>query len=63
MSNKVNYGLETVLCRTPLFLANLPKEYKLASYLGESKRKVKDWKCEAYVCWLCQTYHQNIGYI
>ena len=39
LSNKsrrtVNYGLETICYRTPLLLANLPREYKFANSLKE----------------------------
>ena len=49
--------------KTPLLWANLLDEYKLASSLGEFKRKTKDLKCKTLVCWLCQTYHQGMGYI
>lgn len=49
--------------KTPLLWANLLDECKLASSLGEFKRKTKDLKCKTLVCWLCQTYHQGMGYI
>ena len=67
LSNKsrrtVNYGLETICYKTPFLLANLPPEYKFANYLNIFKRKIKNWKGENYLCWLCKTYVRELGYI
>ena len=67
LSNKsrrtVNYGLETICYRTPFLLANLPPEYKFANSLNIFKRKLKNWKVENYLCWLCKTYVRELGYI
>ena len=56
-------GLETVKYRTPLFWANLPEKYKTAISLNSFKTKIKAWKCETCICRLCQTYHQNFGFL
>ena len=37
---------------------NLNQKYKL-----EFKSKIKSWKCDTYVCWLCQPFFQNLGFI
>ena len=67
LSNKsrraVNYGLETICYETPFLLANLPPEYKFANYLNIFKRKIKNWKGENYLRWLCKTYVRELGYI
>ena len=67
LSNKsrsaVNYGLETICYITPFLLANLPPECKFANYLNIFKRKIKNWKGENYLCWLCKTYVRELGYI
>ena len=67
LSNKsrraVNYGLETICYKTPFLLANLPPEYKFANYLNIFKRKIKNWKRENYLCWLCKKYVRELGYI
>ena len=59
----VRYGLHTVKYRTPLLWANLPEKYKTATSLNSFKTKIKAWKCETCVCRLCQTYHQNLGFL
>ena len=59
----LRYGLETVKYRTPLVRANLPEKYKTATSLNSSKTKIKAWKRGTCVCWLCQTYHQNLGFL
>ena len=59
----VRYGSETISSRTPLFWANLPEEYKLANSLSEFKSKIKSWKCDTCICWLCQSFLQNLGFI
>ena len=59
----VNYYLETICYRTSFLLANLPPEYKFASYLNIFKRKIKNWKRENYLYWLCKTYVRELGYI
>ena len=59
----VKYGLETVKYRTSLLWANLPGKYKAATSLNSFNTKIKTWKCETCVCWLCQTYHQNLGFL
>ena len=53
----------TVKYRIPLLWANLPEKYKTSTSLNSSKTKIKAWKCETWVCWLCQTYHQNLGFL
>ena len=58
----VRYGLETVKYSTPLLWANLPENYKTTS-LKSFKTKIKTWKCETCACRLCQTYHQNLGFL
>ena len=67
LSNKsrgtVNYGLETICYRTLFLLTNLPPEYKFANSLNIFKRKMKNWKGENYLCWLCKTYVRELGYI
>ena len=67
LSNKgrraVNYGLETICYITPFLLANLPPEYKFANYLNIFNRKIRNWKGENYLCWLCKTYVRELGYI
>ena len=59
----VRYGLETEKYRTPLLWANLRENYKTAASLNSFKTKIKAWKCETCVCRLCQTYHQNLGFL
>ena len=59
----VRYGLETVKYRTPLLWANLTGKYKTTTSLNSFKTKIKTWKCETCVCRLCQTYHQNLGFL
>ena len=59
----VRYGLETVKYRTPLLWANLLEKYKTATSLNSFKTKIKTWKCETCVFRLCQTYHQNLGFL
>ena len=59
----VRCGLETVKYRTPLLWANLPEKYKTAASLKSFKTKIKTPKCETCVCRLCQTYHQNLGFL
>ena len=59
----VRHGLDTVKYRTPLLWANLPEKYKTATSLNSFKTKIKAWKCETCVCRLCQTYHQNLGFL
>ena len=67
LSNKsrrtVNYGLGTICYKTPFLLANLLPEYKFANYLNIFKRKIKKWKGENYMCWLCKTYVKELGYV
>ena len=40
----------------------LPEEYKLANSLSEFKSKIKSWKCDTCVCWLCQSFLQKIRF-
>ena len=49
--------------RAPLLWANLLKKYKTATSLDNFKTKIKTWKCETCACRLCQTYHQNLGFL
>ena len=56
----VRYGLETMKYRTPLLLPDLPGKCKTTTSLNSFKIKIKTWKCETWVCRLCQTYHQNL---
>ena len=59
----VRYGLETMKYRTPLLLADLPGKCKTTTSLNSFKIKIKTWKCETWVCRLCQTYHQNLVFL
>ena len=59
----VGYGLKTVKYRTPLPWANLLEKYQTATSLNSIKTKNKRWKCETCFCQLCQTYHQNLGFL
>ena len=59
--NTVRYGLETAKYRIPLLWVNLPEKHKTTTYLNSFKTKIKTWKCETWVCQLCQTYQQNLG--
>ena len=59
----VRYSLEMVKYGTPLLWENLPEKYKTATSLNSFKTKIKAWKCETCVCRLCQTYHQNLGFL
>ena len=59
----VRYGLETIKYITLLFWANLPDIYKTATSLNSFKAKNKTWKFETCVCQLCQSYHQNCGFL
>ena len=61
--NTVNYGLETVTYRAPVFWAKLPSEYKLAGSLAAFKSKIKSWKCEICTCRLCKECQPSLGYI
>ena len=67
LSNKsrrtVNYALETICYRTPFLLVNLPPEYKFTNSLNIFKRKIKNWKGENDLCWLCKTYVRELGYV
>ena len=59
----VRYGSEAIFYRTPLLWPNLLDEYKLAHSLKEFKSKIKTWKYDASVCWLCRPFIQNLGFI
>ena len=48
--------LEALSYRTPLRLAICQMNIILASSLGEFKKKIKDWKCET---WVCLLYHSH----
>ena len=49
----VKYGIETVMYQAPFFWMNLQSEYKNAEFLEEFKSKIKTWKCDFCLCWLC----------
>ena len=49
----VKYGIETVMYQAPFLLANLQSEYKNAKLIEEFKSKIKTWKCDFCLCWLC----------
>ena len=59
----VRHGLEVVKYRTPLVWSNLPEKQKTATSLNSFKTKIKAWKRGRCVCRLCQTYHQNLGFL
>ena len=59
----VNYGIETISNRTPFIWANLPNESKLATSLNDFKLKIKNWRCDKYVCRICQNFKQNLWFL
>ena len=59
----VNYGIETISNRTPFIWANLPNESKLATSLNDFKLKIKNWRCDKYVCRICQNFKQNSWFL
>ena len=59
----VRYGLEMMKYRTLVVWSNLPGKYKTATSLNSFKTKIKAWKRGRCVCRLCQTYHQNLGFL
>ena len=61
--NTVKHGIETISDRTPFLWANLPNEYKLATYLHDFKLKIKSCHCDICVCGLCQNFQQNLGFL
>ena len=67
ISNKskksVRYGLETVKYRALLLWVNLQEKYKTETSLDGFKTKIKSWKCETCVSWLCETYDQNLEFL
>ena len=59
----VKYGIETISNRTPFIWANLPNESKLATSLYDFKLKIKNWRCDKYVCRICQNFKQNLWFL
>ena len=59
----VKYGIETISNRTPFIWANLPNESKLATSLYDLKLKIKNWRCDKYVCRICQNFKQNLWFL
>ena len=59
----VKYGIETISNRTPFIWANLPNESKLATSLNDFKLKIKNWRCDKYVCRICQNFKQNLWFL
>ena len=59
----VKYGIETISNRTPFIWANLPNESKLATSLHDFKLKIKNWRCDKYVCRICQNFKQNLWFL
>ena len=59
----VKYGIETISNRTPFIWANLPNESKLATSLNDFKLKIKNWRCDKYVCRICQNFKQNSWFL
>ena len=55
---KVRYRFEMVK-----YITQLPEMYKTTTSLNSFRNKIKTWKCETCVCQLCQTYHQNLGFL
>ena len=49
----VKYVIETVMYQGPFLWTNLQSEYKNAKLLEEFKLKIKTWKCDFCLCWLC----------
>ena len=59
----VKYGIETISNRAPFIWANLPNESKLATSLYDFKLKIKNWRCDKYVCRICQNFKQNLWFL
>ena len=59
----VKYGIETISNRTPFIWANLTNESKLATSLYDFKLKIKNWRCDKYVCRICQNFKQNLWFL
>ena len=48
--NTVRYGLKAKSYETPCFWASLTEKYKHQISIREFKEKIKNWKCETYIC-------------
>ena len=59
--NTLRCGLKTICYRSPYLWAIPPEEYKHQHSVGKFKEKIKNWKFETCICWLCHTYEQNLG--
>ena len=59
----VKYGIETISNRTPFIWVNLSNESKLATSLYDFKLKIKNWRCDKYVCRICQNFKQNLWFL
>ena len=57
------YGSETLMYQGPITWEPVPQNIKEANDLNESKRKIKLWKPEGYLCRMCKVYIPNLGVI
>ena len=58
----VAYGTESVLFMAPKIWSIVPQELKNCQSLYSFKKSIRKWKPN-YLCWLCKTYLQHVGFM
>ena len=58
----VAYGTESVSFMAPKIWSIVPQELKNCQSLYSFKKSIRKWKPN-YLCWLCKTYLQHVGFI